>query len=59
MIVSKSQEQYLIKSMGLTKKQIEEMLPSEITKHCDSVVRKEIDALGMVKDMEDKIKAQH
>ena len=52
MIVDESTEQYLIHSMGLTKEQIEEMLPSEIKKHCDEVIRKEIDALGMYKPAE-------
>lgn len=47
MIVTESQEDYLINSMGLTKKQIEEMLPSEIDQHCDDVIRKKIDARGM------------
>ena len=46
MIVSEWQESYLINDMGLTKEQIEEMLPSEVKKHCKSVIRKEIDALG-------------
>jgi len=55
MIVSEWQESYLITDMGLTKEQIEEMLPSEIKKHCDAVIRKQIDALGMYKpDGEDK-----
>ena len=46
-VVSEWQERYLINSMGLTKEQIEKMLPSEIEKHCDEVIRKEIDALEM------------
>ena len=49
MIVDKSKEHYLIHSMGLTKKQIKEMLPSEITRHCDEVIRKRIDAREMIK----------
>ena len=46
MIVSEWQESYLINDMGLTKEQINEMLPSEIKKYCENVIRKEIDALG-------------
>jgi len=49
MIVDESTEHYLIHSMGLTKEQIDEMLPSEVKKHCDGIIRKEIDALGMYK----------
>ena len=56
MIVDESTEHYLIHSMGLTKKQIDEMLPSEVDQHCDEVIRKRIDARGMVKPPENKKK---
>ena len=42
-IVNKAREQYLINSMGLTKKQIKEMLPSQITAHCEKVVKQQIE----------------
>jgi len=48
MVVDKSTEYYLTHSMGLTKKQINEMLPSEIDKHCEDIIRKRIDARKMV-----------
>jgi hypothetical protein len=35
--------------MGLTKKQVKDMLPSEIDAYCKKVVKKEIDDLGMYK----------
>ena len=56
MEVDKSTEYYLIHSMGLTKKQIKEMLPSEVDQHCDEVIRKKIDARGMYKPTEKKKK---
>jgi hypothetical protein len=46
-IEDKTKEYYLIHSMGLTKKQIKEMLPSEIKKHCESVIKKEIQERGI------------
>jgi hypothetical protein len=55
MIVDESTEDYLIHSMGLTKEQIEEMLPSEIDKHCDEVIQKRIDARGMVRKKENQL----
>ena len=48
-IVDKATEYYLIHSMGLTKKQIKDMLPSEVHKHCEEVTRREIDARGIYK----------
>jgi hypothetical protein len=48
-IEDESKIQYLVHSMGLTKKQIKEMLPSEIKEHCRKVIRKEIDDLGIYK----------
>jgi hypothetical protein len=29
--------------MGLTKKQIKDMLPSEVDEHCKKIIRKELD----------------
>ena len=54
MIVDEAREHYLIHSMGLTKEQIKEMLPSEITQHCDEVIRKRIEARGMYKPDENE-----
>jgi len=51
-VVDKVTEEYLIESMGLTKKQIKEMLPSEVEKHCEAVIRKRIDALGVYRPNE-------
>ncbi|MCL2440492.1 MAG: hypothetical protein FWD14_02000 [Treponema sp.] len=48
MVVDKSTEYYLTHSMGLTKKQIKEMLPGEVDKHCEEIIRNRIDARGMV-----------
>jgi len=47
MIVDKSTENYLIHSMGLTKKQIKEMLPSEVDKHCKGVIKQRIEERGI------------
>jgi hypothetical protein len=47
MIVDKTDEHYLIHCMGLTKKQIKDMLPSEVDRHCDNVIRKEIEETGI------------
>jgi hypothetical protein len=38
MTVDQNTEYYLIHSMGLNKKQIKEMLPSEIKKHCENII---------------------
>jgi hypothetical protein len=43
MYVTKNTEYYLIHSMGLTKKQIKDMLPSEVEEHCRKVIKKELD----------------
>jgi hypothetical protein len=56
MYVTKSQEYYLTTDIGLTKKQIKDMLPSEVDKYCDDVIRKRIDARGMYKPEENKQK---
>jgi hypothetical protein len=47
--VDKNAEYYLIHSMGLTKKQIKDMLPSEIKEHCDKIIRKEREEQGIFK----------
>jgi hypothetical protein len=49
MTVKPDVENYLIKSMGLTKTQIKKMLPSEIEEYCKKVIRKEIDDTGIYK----------
>jgi len=56
MIVDESAEYYLIHSIGLTKEQIEEMLPSEVDRYCDEVIRKRIDARGMYKPADEPTK---
>ena len=48
MIVDKDTEDYLI-SMGLTKKQIKDMLPSEIEEYCNKITKQEIEARGIPK----------
>jgi len=47
MTVDQNTEYYLIHSMGLNKKQIKEMLPSEIKKHCENIIKKEIQETGI------------
>jgi len=47
-IVSESQEAYLI-SLGLSKEQIKEMLPSEIDAYCENTIKKQIADLNMYK----------
>jgi len=42
MIVDKNTEYYLIHSIGLTKTQIKNLLPTEIKEYCDNVIKKEI-----------------
>ena len=49
MIVKPDVENYLIKSMGLTKTQIKNMLPSEIEQYCKNVTRQEIENRGIYK----------
>ena len=58
MIVDESTEHYLIHSMGLTKEQIDEILPGEVDKHCDEVIRRRIDARGMVKPADEPAKGK-
>jgi hypothetical protein len=40
MYVDKSTEYYLVHSMGLTKKQVRDMLPSEVKEHNHRIIRK-------------------
>jgi len=47
MTVDKHDEHYLIHCMGLNKKQIKEMLPSEVRLHCEAVTREKIRNRGM------------
>jgi hypothetical protein len=47
MTVDKNTEHYLIHSMGLNKKQIKDMLPSEIEEHCKKVTKEEIKKRGI------------
>jgi hypothetical protein len=49
MYVDKSTEYYLIHSMGLTKKQIKDMLPSEIKEHNKKIIRKWLDEQNVFK----------
>jgi len=41
-IVNPNTEYYLIHSMGLTKKKIKDMLPSEIEEYCKKVTKERI-----------------
>ena len=43
MYVDKTTEYYLIHSMGLTKKQVKDMLPSEVEEHCKKFIKKELE----------------
>ena len=52
MIVDEAIEYYLINSMGLTKQQIKDMLPSEIEEYCNTVIRERINARGIYKPEE-------
>jgi hypothetical protein len=52
MVVDESTEYYLINSMGLTKQQIKDMLPSEVEDYCDKVIRERISARGIYKPKE-------
>ena len=48
MVVAEHKKEYVLEEFGLTEEQLEEMLPSEFEKHREEVMRKKIDALGMV-----------
>jgi hypothetical protein len=54
MIVDQNTEHYLIHSMGLNKKQIKDMLPSEIEEHCKKVIKQRIKDTGIYKPNEEK-----
>jgi hypothetical protein len=43
MIVDEATEYYLTHSMGLTKFQIKNMLPSEVDEYCKNIIKKRID----------------
>jgi hypothetical protein len=47
MKVDENTEHYLIHSMGLNKKQIKDMLPSEIDEHCDKIIKERIKERGI------------
>ena len=47
MNVNENTEYYLIHSMGLTKKQIKDMLPSEVEEYCRKVTKEEIKNRGI------------
>ena len=47
MKVDENTEYYLIHSMGLNKKQIKDMLPSEIEKHCNDIIKQRIKETGI------------
>ena len=55
-VVNEATEYYLIHSMGLTKKQIDDMLPSEVEAHCKKVIRQEIIDTGIYNPEADKPK---
>jgi hypothetical protein len=56
MKVDENTEYYLIHSIGLNKKQIKDMLPSEIKKHCEGVIKKEIQERRIYNPESDKKK---
>jgi hypothetical protein len=59
MIVDENTEYYLINSMGLNKKQIRDMLPSEIDEHCDKIIKQRIKETGIYKEDDDlKVKSK-
>jgi hypothetical protein len=43
MVVSKNTEYYLVHEFGLSKKEIKDMLPSEIKEHNQKIIRKWLD----------------
>ena len=54
MKVDENTEYYLIHSMGLNKKQIKDMLPSEIEEHCKKITKEEIKKRGIYKSDENE-----
>ena len=49
MVVDENTEHYLIHSMGLNKKQIKEMTPSEVDKYCNGIIKDRINNRGLLK----------
>jgi hypothetical protein len=47
MITSDVKLYYYTHYMGLTAEQVQSMLPIEVERHCDEVIRKRIEARGM------------
>ena len=47
MVTDKSNENYLIKIIGLTEEQIKNMLPSEVDKYCENVIQERIKNRGI------------
>ena len=56
MIVDKDTEHYLINSMGLSKTQIKNMLPSEVEEHCNKTIKQRIKETGIYKPAKTKVK---
>jgi hypothetical protein len=54
MYVDKSTEYYLVHSMGLTKKQIRDMLPSEVDEHCDKIIRQRREEQNRINGLKNK-----
>jgi hypothetical protein len=54
MYVNETTEYYLIHSMGLTKKQIKNMLPSEIDEHCNKIIRQRIEKQNTINGLKNK-----
>jgi hypothetical protein len=54
MYTDKNTEDYLIHSMGLTKKQIKDMLPSEIDEHCKKIIRQRIEKQNIIDGLKNK-----
>jgi hypothetical protein len=54
MVVNKNTEYYLIHSMGLTKKQIKDMLPSEVKEHNHKIIRQRIEEQNRLNGLTNK-----
>jgi hypothetical protein len=54
MHVNKNTEYYLIHSMSLSKKQIKDMLPSEIDEHCKKIIRQRIEEQNRINGLKNK-----
>jgi len=48
-VVPEDKKEYIMETYGLTEKQIDDFLPSELRKHCEAVIQKRIDARGMIR----------